>query len=109
MKLDFYQILSGIFKSCQDLETDLTILNTVEMILAFKFHYTKYFLWTPRELRQILKFIPSFNGDLYECINSSHPSANCSRHSNLLSLFPVPTILVTKYKGFLCNLFLLWE
>ena len=39
-------------------------------------------------------------------VNSSHSSANCSCHS---SLFPVPTILVTKYKSFLCNLFLLWE
>ena len=41
--------------------------------------------------------------------NSSHPSADCSRHSNVPFLFPVPTVLVTKYKGFLCNLFLLWE
>ena len=40
---------------------------------------------------------------------SSHPGADCSRHSNFPSLFPVPTILVTKYKDFLCNLFLLWE
>ena len=31
MKLDFYQILSRIFKSCQDLESDLKILNTVEI------------------------------------------------------------------------------
>ena len=42
-------------------------------------------------------------------INSSHPSANCNRHLNLPSLFPVLTILVTKYKGSLCDLFLLWE
>ena len=42
----------------------------------------------------------------YRCkINSSHPSADCSRHSNVPSLFPAPTILVTKYKGFLGNLF----
>ena len=32
--------------------------------------------------------------------DSSHLSADCSRHSVLLSLFPVPTILVTKYKAF---------
>ena len=43
-------------------------------------------------------------------VNSSHPSADCSRHLNLPFLFPpAPNILVTKYKGFLCNLFLLWE
>ena len=41
--------------------------------------------------------------------NSSQPSADCSRYLILPSLFPMPTILVTKYKGFLCNLFLLWE
>ena len=34
-------------------------------------------------------------------INSSHPSADCSHHSNAPSLFAAPTILVTKYKGFL--------
>ena len=38
-----------------------------------------------------------------------YPSADCSRHLILPSLFPMPSILVTKYKGFLCNLFLLWE
>ena len=37
-------------------------------------------------------------------LNSSQPSADCSRHSNL-----APTILITKYKGFLCDLLLLWE
>ena len=42
-------------------------------------------------------------------VNSSHPSDDCSRHSNLRSLFPGPTILVTKYEGFLCDQFLLWE
>ena len=47
--------------------------------------------------------------DILHQFNSSHPSADCSCHSNLPSLFPAPTILVTKYKGFLCNLFLLWE
>ena len=31
MKLDFYQILSGTLKSCQDLESDLSVLDTVEI------------------------------------------------------------------------------
>ena len=42
-------------------------------------------------------------------LNSLHLSADCCHHLNLPSLFPVPTILITNEKGFLCNLFLLWE
>ena len=41
------------------------------------------------------------SAEICSCRNSSHPSADCSRHSNFPSLFPAPTILVTKYKGFL--------
>ena len=43
----------------------------------------------------------------YSTFNSSHPSADCSGHLNLPSLFPVLTIVVTKYKGLLCNIFAL--
>ena len=50
-----------------------------------------------------------YQAEKFLVLNSSHPSADCSCHSNVPFFFPVPTVLVTKYKGFLCNLFLLWE
>ena len=62
-----------------------------------------------REFQLILTSDCSVKLCLMISINSSHPSADCSRHLILPSLFPMSTILVTKYKGFLCNLFLLWE
>ena len=44
-----------------------------------------------------------------EPFNSAHPSADCSRHLNLPSLFPVLTIVIRNVSGFYVIYFLLWE
>ena len=57
-----------------------------------------------------LKYIYNkFSICMHSLANLSHPSVDCSHHSNVPFPFRVSTVLVTKYKGFLCDLFLRWE